>query len=225
MGLDQRLGGITDLATVHLSVPDGFTADPVAAGLTAPVSVAVAPDGLLYLAEAGHPRRTPPRLLRVDPDTGVASVIAGFETLAAPALLTVAHSGETLYVASAETIWRLDAGGAILAKAAARHRQEVPAGSGAFGGACAGAAVWREALYLCDPGSPAGAPGAGLLWRVAPIDWSANIAAAPLPPVRTGHRRPKLRSLAAAASVAVAALALAWWYRERRAARRTHPAT
>src|SRR5581483_6620676 len=203
----QRLGGAADLTTVRLPLPERFAAEPVAAGLTAPVGVAAASDGLLYVVESGHPRRTPPRLLRLDPLTGVASVVASFETLAAPAFLTVACAGDAVYLASAGVRWRLD---------------QPPAGPvGLF----AGATLGRDALYLCDAGHPAGAPGAGLLWRVAPVDPSDDVHTLPSPGVAVQlHQRRTVAALAAGCTVAIVAIGLAWYYRERRSPRRW-PAT
>jgi len=221
----QRLGGAADLTTVRLPLPERFAAEPVAAGLTAPVGVAAASDGLLYVVESGHPRRTPPRLLRLDPLTGVASVVASFETLAAPAFLTVACAGDAVYLASAGVRWRLDQRSGTLVQEAAEEpagAAQPPAGPvGLF----AGATLGRDALYLCDAGHPAGAPGAGLLWRVAPVDPRDDVHTLPSPGVAVQlHQRRTVAALAAGCTVAIVAIGLAWYYRERRSPRRW-PAT
>jgi hypothetical protein len=224
--LDQRLGGAANLAAAGLPVPAGFTAEPVAAGLTAPLGVSAACDGLLYVAEAGHPNRTPPRLLRLDPETGIASVIASFEALHAPAALSVAGTADAVYAATPDTIWRVDCAGD---EALPLPRME-PSLRGRVGaGPCEilpGAAVWRGAMYICDAGSPAGAPGTGLLWRVAPPGWRAQGAPAQTwrAPARAGRRR-SVAAIAASGGVLVVALGLAWLYHERRTARRARRLT
>lgn len=206
--LAQRLGGAVELEAVRLPVPAGFIAEPVAAGLTAPVAAAADADGTLYLAEAGHPRRTPPRLLRLDPLTGIASVLATFETLPAPAALSLSCSDDAVHVASPGTAWRVrPSTGAAEPQPAAGTLFFLP---GLLG------AVWRGALYLCDAGTPAGAPGVGILWRVAPARWGPPRAAPPTNPRMSERRRRAIAALAAGGSVAVVALGLAWFYRQRR---------
>ncbi len=220
---DQRLGGAADFASLRLPVPAGFSAEPVAAGLTAPVGVAAASDGLLYVAEAGHPRRTPPRLLRLDPRTGVASVIATYAPLRAPAQLSVTASGAMVYLAAAGVIWRIGTVTREVEPHFAATAARAGSRPGLFGGLFAGTTVSQGSLWLCDPGRPAGAPGAGLIWRVAPTAPGATVSPAPRPLAPAiVRRRPTVSAIAA---VAVAAIALAWYYRERRAARRQRPVT
>jgi len=219
--LDQRLGGATPLLSARPAVPAGFVATPVAAGLTAPYAVAAAADGTLYLAEGGHPRRTPPRLLAIDPRTGVASVLDSFDSPPALAVLAEAWAGGAVLLAAGGQPWRA----ALMGRTAA----EPHPGGAAF---LQGVAVHAGALYFCDPGTPApdGLPaaGTGILWRVAPAGWSA---AEPTARARSAPlKRMRSRSPAHVFTIGVVALCalgvgLAWYYRERRASGRRYDAT
>ncbi|HLZ71231.1 MAG TPA: hypothetical protein VKV26_15120 [Dehalococcoidia bacterium] len=224
--LCQRLGGAVDLAGLGLVVPAGFTATPVAAGLTAPCALAAAADGTLYLAEGGHPRRTAPRLLVLDPATGVASVVSRFPEAPAPAAIRLALAGGAVLLAAGGRCWRVPLDG--------RDRERVDAavlGSGAATVAgwtfFPGAVLQGGALYLCDPGAVAedglASPGAGVLWRVTPAGWREEAGSAPAKgrqAPRQGRRpaQPSGPALAiGAAAVLAVGVAVAWCYRERRA--------
>jgi glucose/arabinose dehydrogenase len=51
-------------------LPEGYDAEIVATGLTAPVHVTFGPDGMAYVTEAGHHTAEPPRIWRIDPTSG-----------------------------------------------------------------------------------------------------------------------------------------------------------
>jgi hypothetical protein len=51
-------------------LPSGYVAEVVCDGLTAPVHAAFGPRGEMYVTESGHKSESPPRIYRVDPDTG-----------------------------------------------------------------------------------------------------------------------------------------------------------
>jgi glucose/arabinose dehydrogenase len=55
-------------------LPDGFTAEIVATGLSAPVMTTFGPDGAAYVVESGHKVDDGPRIKRVDLDTGAVTV-------------------------------------------------------------------------------------------------------------------------------------------------------
>ena len=51
-------------------LPQGYVAEVVATELTSAVHVTFGPDGMAYVAEAGHHTADPPRIWRIDPDSG-----------------------------------------------------------------------------------------------------------------------------------------------------------
>lgn len=53
-----------------VNLPEGYLAEVVASGLTAPVHVCFDPDGVAYVTESGHKSDSAPRVVRVDPVTG-----------------------------------------------------------------------------------------------------------------------------------------------------------
>jgi len=59
-------------------LPAGYRAEVVTAGLSAPVMTTFGPDGAAYVVESGHKTDDPPRIRRVDPATGVVTVVHEF---------------------------------------------------------------------------------------------------------------------------------------------------
>jgi glucose/arabinose dehydrogenase len=55
----------------HLLLPEGFVAEVVAAGFNAPVHCCFDEQGYCYVSEAGHKIESAPRILKVDPSSGV----------------------------------------------------------------------------------------------------------------------------------------------------------
>jgi glucose/arabinose dehydrogenase len=65
-----------------LQLPEGYRAEVVAKGFTFPTSIAVGPNGLIYVAESGFsygPKTTTARILLVAPDGAVREVARDFE--------------------------------------------------------------------------------------------------------------------------------------------------
>ena len=55
-----------------LNLPDGYVAEVVASGLTAPVHVCFDPDGVAYVTESGHKSDSAPRVSRSRPSPSAA---------------------------------------------------------------------------------------------------------------------------------------------------------
>lgn len=213
---DERLGGSRPIAPAAPLLPRGFVAEAVAAGFTAPCAVAAVGERL-YAVEAGHPRRTPPRLFRLEPRSGAASLLAELNRSAAGAApsLTV-RDGQPLVVYAGDA-WLLGEDGGL------DLLQAPTPGDAPLAGLLRGS--WLAAdggWYVADPG-PRNAlgeytPGAGIIWRIRAAD--------PLRPEGATPRRWTLehgRELVAtrprpaiALGVAAVALALALYYRARR---------
>ena len=97
-------------------LPDGYVAELVAGGFTAPVHAALGPEGELYVTESGHKSDTPPRVFRLDPTTGTSDLVVDLSAWATPtgaATGSVWHD-DALLVANTDAILRVDvASGAI----------------------------------------------------------------------------------------------------------------
>lgn len=89
-----RAGSTTETVRPGVLVAPGYTVKLVASGLSAPVGVAAASGGDLYVAETGRENGTPPRVLKLAPGKPVTTVAADF-----PAPLTgiTWHQGK-LYI-------------------------------------------------------------------------------------------------------------------------------
>ncbi len=97
-------------------LPDGYVAEIVASGFTAPVHCCFDADGAAYVTEAGHKSESVPRIWRVDPHTGERSLF--FELPKDRWVPTGAVTGACwldgeLYVVNTDTISRLDAEGGL----------------------------------------------------------------------------------------------------------------
>ena len=92
-------------------LPDGYAAEVVAKGLTAPVHACFAPDGSMYVTESGHKSDSPPRVYRIDPVSGDRELVVelGGERWVPSGAATGAvwHDG-ALYVTNTDAILRVD---------------------------------------------------------------------------------------------------------------------
>ena len=61
-----------------INLPSGYRAEVVATGLSAPVMTTFGPDGAAYVVESGHKVDEPPRIRRVDVETGEMATIHEF---------------------------------------------------------------------------------------------------------------------------------------------------
>ena len=93
-----------------INLPDGYAAEVVARGLTAPVHVCFDPDGVAYVTESGHKSDSPPRVVRVDLATGALSTavdLADRWTKTGAATGAAWHEGG-LIIANTDALLRAD---------------------------------------------------------------------------------------------------------------------
>ena len=94
-----------------INLPDGYLAELVADGFTAPVHVCFDPEGFPYVTESGHKSDSPPRVIRLDPATGERRVVADLEdrwTKTGAATGSAWHDG-ALFVTNTDSVLRVDA--------------------------------------------------------------------------------------------------------------------
>lgn len=216
---DERLGGSRSVARSALGVPAGFVAEAVAAGFSAPVAI-VAADAALYVAEAGHPRRTPSRLFRVEPASGAASLLATLGRAADETLPWIAMAGGRPLVTHGGRAWQLRSDGELIALPPGAEQPRAPAGL------IAGSWLADDGWYLCDPGprlaDGSAEPGAGIVWRLRRDGITTRAAAGGHAFLRRESRPAtpaiSVTTLAAGLGVGVgtAAIVLALYYRARR---------
>ena len=95
---------------IHL--PDGYTAEVVADGLTAPVHVCFDPDGNAYVTESGHKSDSSPRIYRVDLASGQRELVVDLAdrwTRTGSATGAAWHDG-ALFVSNTDSILRIEPG-------------------------------------------------------------------------------------------------------------------
>jgi hypothetical protein len=173
-------------------------------------------------------------LLALDPETGVSTVLASFDWLAAPAALGVVWVESAPLVVAEGRCWRVPLDGDAPIEVSTMRRRQESAGGAVFAGLIPAATVWNGSLYLCD-GSPrtpeeAGTPATGVLWRVATrtaTDPTGRPGHAAGGAVRALAGRRSARTAVALACLAAVAIGfgLAVYRRERRARRWAAPAT
>ncbi len=103
----QTLAQNNNLATDDVVLPAGYVIEPVLTGLSYPTSIAVGPDGALYMAESGYSYGqywTDARILRLSPSGRVHIVASGFR---APIMGLTFHN-RLLYVAHRGAISTVD---------------------------------------------------------------------------------------------------------------------
>ena len=101
-------------APKDILLPDGYTAEVVATGLTTAVHCTFGPDGACYVTEAGYKAEQRPRILRVDVATG--DITTFYELPEERWFKTGAMTGAcwhegALYVADTDTLFRIRADG------------------------------------------------------------------------------------------------------------------
>ncbi|MFL5749558.1 MAG: PQQ-dependent sugar dehydrogenase [Chloroflexota bacterium] len=95
-------------------LPEGYTAELVATGLSAPVMTTFGPDGACYVVECGHKVDDPPRIQRIDVTTGEAAVVhefSGPEWVQTGAVTGVAVAGDDMFVTNTDRVVRIAADG------------------------------------------------------------------------------------------------------------------
>ena len=95
-------------------LPDGYRAEVVAEGLSAPVMTTFGPDGAAYVVESGHKVDDPPRIRRIDPTTGATTIVHDFtgpEWVPTGAVTGAVFVGDALVVTNTDRVVRIDADG------------------------------------------------------------------------------------------------------------------
>lgn len=97
-------------------LPEGFVAEAVVTGLTAPVHMSFGPDGRCFVFECGHKTTTPPRIYEVDLETGAKQLLHEEPEdrwfLSGALTGGVWHDG-ALYFCNTDRLSRLDADGSV----------------------------------------------------------------------------------------------------------------
>lgn len=92
-------------------LPEGYLAEVVVDGLTAPVHACFGPDGSMYVTESGHKSDSQPRIYRADPADGrrelVVELTGEHAVPGGAATGSVWHEG-ALYVSATDAVLRVD---------------------------------------------------------------------------------------------------------------------
>ena len=99
-------------------LPRGYEAEIVATGLSAPVMTTFGPDGAAYVVESGHKVDDPPRIKRVDLDTGAVTVHHTFDRtdwVRTGAVTGAAWHGGSLFITNTDRVVRIGPRGGVKA--------------------------------------------------------------------------------------------------------------
>ncbi|HSO19880.1 MAG TPA: PQQ-dependent sugar dehydrogenase, partial [Desulfosarcina sp.] len=102
--------GARDYNPADILLPEGYTAEVVATGFNAPVHCCFDDDGYCYVVESGHKIEAPPRILRVDPQTGAYTTVFTLPEdrgIKEGALTGAQWVDGSLYVMNTDTLARL----------------------------------------------------------------------------------------------------------------------
>jgi glucose/arabinose dehydrogenase len=108
--------GPRGFAPADIFLPDGYVAEVVATGLSAPVMTTFGEDGAAYVVESGHKVDDPPRIRRVDPQSGVVAThheIGGSDWLMTGAVTGAAWAGGSLFVTNTDRVIRIGPRGGV----------------------------------------------------------------------------------------------------------------
>ena len=96
-------------------LPDGYVAEVLVSGLSAPVMTTFGPDGAAYVVESGHKVDDPPRIRRVDLAAGVVTTVHAFsgpDWVETGALTGAAFTADgSLIVTNTDRVVRIDPDG------------------------------------------------------------------------------------------------------------------
>jgi glucose/arabinose dehydrogenase len=99
-----------------LLLPAGYRAEVVATGLSAPVMTTFGPDGAAYVVESGHKVDDPPRIRRLDLETGALTILhefAGPDWVKTGAVTGAAWHDGSLFVTNTDRVVRIGPRGGI----------------------------------------------------------------------------------------------------------------
>jgi glucose/arabinose dehydrogenase len=120
--LVQRFGrrlprrGPRGYAPEDILLPDGYVAEVVATGLSAPVMTTFGPDGAAYVVECGHKVDDPPRVKRVDLDTVSVTVfheVPERDWIRTGAVTGAAWLGGSLFITNTDRVMRIGPRGGV----------------------------------------------------------------------------------------------------------------
>jgi glucose/arabinose dehydrogenase len=121
MSLVERFGmrvprrGSRGYSASDVLLPAGYRAELVATGLSAPVMTTFAADGAAIVVESGHKVDDPPRIRRVDPQTGAVTTqheFSGADWIRTGAVTGAVFVDEALIVTNTDRVVRIEPGGA-----------------------------------------------------------------------------------------------------------------
>jgi glucose/arabinose dehydrogenase len=101
-------------ASGDILLPDGYVAEVVATGLSAPVMTTFGPDGAAYVVESGHKVDDPPRVRRVDLTTGettIAHEFSGDDWIETGAVTGAVFVGDAVIVTNTDRLVRIESDG------------------------------------------------------------------------------------------------------------------
>ncbi len=103
-------------APTDIFLPDGYVAEVVATGLSAPVMTTFGADGAAYVVESGHKVDDPPRIRRIDAATGAVTThheIGGSDWLTTGALTGAVWADGSLFVTNTDRLIRIGPRGGV----------------------------------------------------------------------------------------------------------------
>ena len=115
-GMRVRRRGPRGYVPGDILLPHGYVADVVATDLSAPVMTTFGPDGAAYVVECGHKVDDPPRIKRVDLDTGAVTVyheVAESDWIRTGAVTGAAWLGDSLFMTNTDKLVRIGPRGGV----------------------------------------------------------------------------------------------------------------
>ena len=115
-GMKVPRSGPRGYAPADILTPDGYVAEVVATDLSAPVMTTFGPDGAAYVVECGHKVDDPPRIKRVDLDTGDVTIyheVADDDWVRTGAVTGAVWLGESLFFTNTDRLVRIGPRGGV----------------------------------------------------------------------------------------------------------------
>lgn len=110
-GMEIRRRGPRGYEARDILLPQGYAAELVATGLSAPVMTTFGPDGSAYVVESGHKVDDPPRIRRIDIETGATTTVHEFggpDWIETGALTGAVFADGALIVTNTARVVRID---------------------------------------------------------------------------------------------------------------------
>jgi glucose/arabinose dehydrogenase len=113
-GMKMPRRGPRGFEPADILLPEGYRAEVVATGLSAPVMTTFGPDGAAYVVESGHKVDDPPAIRRIDLATGRMTTTHAFtaaDWVETGAVTGAGFAGEALVVTNTDRVVRIDPDG------------------------------------------------------------------------------------------------------------------